>query len=88
MRKAVRAPLPIAALGIAILLALGIAALSQPNLAPHDLGAAALSLQITATPAVQERSEIGSTDGIMLMSIVIVLIVVVPLLLRRRSWAK
>jgi hypothetical protein len=86
MRKAARAFQPIAVIAIGFVLALASAALSQPTLAPDDLNAAALSLQGTATPVAEEVSEIGSTDGIMLMSIVIVLIVVVPILLRRRSW--
>ena len=86
MIKAARALQPIAIIGIGLVLALIAAALSQPTLAPEQPGAAALSLQVTATPAAQPASEIGSTDGIMLMSVIIVLIVVVPILLRRKSW--
>jgi hypothetical protein len=44
-------------------------------------------MQGTATPEVTENgSEIGSTDGIVLMGIIIVMIVVLPVLLRRKSW--
>ena len=88
MRNAARALRPIAVIGIGLLLAVASAALSQPALPSPDLGAAALAFQLTATPTLQANSEIGSTDGIMLMSIVIVVIVVVPILLRRLSWAK
>jgi hypothetical protein len=86
MRKTARIFQPIMVIGIGLVLAVASAALSRPTLAPDTGYAAALSLQVTATPTAEEVSEIGSTDGIMLMSIVIVLIVVVPILLRRRSW--
>ena len=88
MKKAVRALQPIAVIGIGLLLALSSAALSHPAVAPDELSAAALSLQVTATPTPQQVSEIGSTDWIMLMSIVIVLIVVVPILIRRKTWMR
>ncbi len=88
MRKAARVFRPIAVLGIGLVLALVSGPLSQPTLAPEKLSVAALAFQVTATPAAEQASEIGSTDGIMLMSVVIVLIVVVPILLRRKSWAR
>ena len=48
---------------------------------------AAISLQTTATPAVEEDlSEIGSTDGIVIMGGVIALIVLLPIFLKRKSW--
>lgn len=54
----------------------------------HELDAAAFYVQGTVTPEVSEGvSEIGSTDGIVIMGIIIVLIVVVPVLLRRKSWS-
>ena len=50
---------------------------------------ASFALQITATPPVQEdRSEIGSTYGITVMSFVIVAIVIIPILLKRKSWTQ
>jgi hypothetical protein len=53
----------------------------------QSLSAAAFYMQGTATPEVTENgSEIGSTDGIVLMGIIIVMIVVLPVLLRRKSW--
>jgi hypothetical protein len=57
------------------------------NLNGDELGAAALYAQVTSTPAVEDASEIGSTDGIVLMGVIIVLIVVVPILLQRKSWS-
>jgi len=50
---------------------------------------AALFFQTTATPEPQEdRSEIGSTDGITLMSFVIVAIIIIPILLQRKHWSQ
>jgi hypothetical protein len=53
-----------------------------------SLGAAAFFAQSTTTPQVEDVSEIGSTDGIVLMGVVIVMIVVVPILLRRKTWSE
>jgi hypothetical protein len=50
---------------------------------------AAMFLQTTATPQPQEdKSEIGSTDGITLMSFTIVAIIIIPILLQRKRWAQ
>ncbi|MEW6402858.1 MAG: hypothetical protein AB1649_13735 [Chloroflexota bacterium] len=57
---------------------------------PHtdaSFGAAAFFAQPTPTTEVEGNSEIGSTDGIVLMGVVIVMIVVVPILLRRNKWS-
>ena len=52
--------------------------------------------EATATPTVQTDTivaaaeaveDVGSTDGIMLMAVVIVLIVIIPILLRRQAWS-
>lgn len=86
MRRFVRR---IITLGLGILLALLSAAVTYavPPVVEGDLGAAAFfALQPTATPAPQNLSEIGSTDGIVTMGILIALIVIVPILLRRKSW--
>jgi hypothetical protein len=40
--------------------------------------------QPTPTPITQLESEIGSTDGILVMGIVIVLIVTLPILFRKK----
>ena len=50
---------------------------------------ASLLFQATPTPQPQEdRSEIGSTDGIMVMSFIIVAIIIIPIILKRKSWAQ
>jgi hypothetical protein len=37
-------------------------------------------------PAANDNSEIGSTDGLIVMSGIIVIIVLIPILIQRRSW--
>lgn len=51
-------------------------------------GIAALSLGSTPTPVAGAVSRAGSTDGIMVMGVVIVVIVLLPILLRRSTWTK
>lgn len=51
----------------------------------------------TATPTIQagttvsgagaqDRSDVGSTDGIMIVAVLIVLIVIIPILFKRQAW--
>jgi hypothetical protein len=51
-----------------------------------DPAAAAFLAQPTKTPRPANPSEIGSTDGVMIMIFVIAAIIVIPILLRRKSW--
>lgn len=86
MKKLTR---PIITVGFGSLLALFSAALtySAPPSMERAFGAAAyLVLQPTATPKPKDLSEIGSTDGIVIMGVLIALIIIVPILLRRKSW--
>ena len=55
-----------------------------------------LAQEATTTPTVptdrviatvEARNEVGSTDGIMLMAVVIVLIVIIPILIGRKAWS-
>jgi hypothetical protein len=56
---------------------------SQPRVAAQNLGAATLYQQIeTPTPNGEDLSEVGSTDGIVIMGFVLVAIVTLPLLLQ------
>ncbi len=51
--------------------------------------AASLIFQTTPSPPVEEdRSEVGSTDGIVAMGGVIALIVLIPILIQRKSWTQ
>ena len=55
----------------------------------NDAVNAALSLQTTPTPSVEkDQSEVGSTDGIVIMGGVIAAIVLIPLLLQRKAWTQ
>jgi membrane protein YdbS with pleckstrin-like domain len=48
---------------------------------------ASLAAQSTATPPVVPSSEIGSTDGLVFVSVLIVLIIIAPILLRWKAWS-
>ena len=71
-------------LGIFVL-ALSFSACSQPLALSYNSGAAALSMQVTPEPPVEDRSRIGSTDSIFVMGIVIVALTSLPVLLRRKK---
>ena len=92
MRKIIRGTAslvhPIITAGFGLVLALFSAALtySAPPVLQGDGGTAALFIQPTATPQPQDHSVIGSTDGIIVMGLVIALIIVIPILVRRSSW--
>jgi hypothetical protein len=76
-------------IGLGCVLALCSAALtySTPPAIEGNFGATAFFImQPTSTPPSQDLSEIGSTDGIVTMGILIALIVIVPIFLRRKSW--
>lgn len=85
MRKFVR---PIITVGLGLVLALFSAALTYtaPSQVQGDLAAAEFFIQPTTTPEPEDLSEIGSTDGIIVMGLLIALIIVVPILARRKSW--
>ena len=70
---------------IALILALVITHFNQPSASALNADTAPISFQVTATPLADDASVIGSTDGILIMGIVIVLIVIVPLLLYKKK---
>ena len=57
---------------------------------PRGLAHKSTSMSVSATQTLESLAEIeqdvGSTDGIVLVSAFIVLIVVIPILLRRNTW--
>lgn len=57
---------------------------SHPVAAAQGPNVAAVTLQTTPAPQAADASVIGSTDGILVMGIVIVLIVTLPLLFRKK----
>jgi hypothetical protein len=79
---------PIIPLGLGLVLALFSAALTYyvPTSAQGNLTAATFFIQPTKTPQPEGPSEIGSTDGIIVMGVVIALIIIIPIFLRRKSW--
>jgi predicted membrane protein len=86
MRKFLR---PIFTVAIGLLLALLSAALTAYSASPAmpgSLSAAAFFLQPTKTPQPKDLSQVGSTDGLILMGFIIALIIIVPILLQRKSW--
>ena len=88
MKKLIR---PSTILIVSLLLILISAAFSQSISArsyklADDTGAV-LFFQTTATPQPQEdKSEIGSTDNITMLSFVLVAIILIPILLKRKNW--
>ena len=89
MKKLLLILRPAALIGIGLLLAVISAALGQPALTDTNYGAAGFMAQSTLTPSsAVGTSEIGSTDGLIIASVVIVLIIIVPILLRRKVWSK
>jgi len=79
---------PILTVGLGLILALSSAALTystQPA-GQGNLTAAGFFLQPTTTPQPAGVSEIGSTDGIVIMGAIIAMIVIIPILLRRKQW--
>lgn len=82
---------PAVLIGISLFLALfsaGVTHSAQFSGLRQSTGAA-LFLQITPTTQIEEdHSEVGSTDGIVIMGGVIGLIVIVPILVKRKSWMR
>ena len=73
---------------LGIVISLSSIALTRPLTLAQEATAVPTALTKTAATATTEaRSDVGSTDGIMLMAVVIVLIVIIPILLSRRTWS-
>ena len=90
MKKIIR---PLSILIVSIVLALISAAFtntgSHPPIKFAEYSNAAFVYQTTATPLPsQDHSEVGSTDGLTLMSFVIVAIIVIPIILKRKNWSQ
>jgi hypothetical protein len=85
MRRTLR---PLITVTLGCILALFSAALSYsaPPTVLGDFGSAVFSMQPTSTPKPDDLSEIGSTDGIVVMGVLITFIIIIPILLRRKSW--
>jgi len=75
----------LASLCIMLVFGLAITNFNQPVVFAQNTDAAPALQQGTPTPIAQDQSEIGSTDGILVMGIVIVVIVITPLLFRKQK---
>ena len=69
---------------IGLVLALSITNFNQPFALAQPASAGMMAQQSTPAPTAQDVSEIGSTDGILVMGVVIVFIVILPLLFRKK----
>jgi hypothetical protein len=57
----------------------------QPKASARNLSAASLSMQVASpTPPARDSSEVGSTDGIVIMGFVLVTIVTLPVLFHKK----
>jgi len=76
-------------LSISILLIIAgiliVSTFNRPPASAQGLNTAAWRAQITSTPATEDNSVIGSTNGIVVMGILIVFIVTTPLVFRRKK---
>jgi len=63
-----------------------VADFDYPTVSPKNLSTASLSMQIsTPDQPADNVSEVGSTDGIVIMGFVLVIIVIVPVLFRNKK---
>lgn len=88
MKKILKNLRPVLLVALGLVMAV-LSAVTSPMLGNNgNVAQGALLLQVTPTPTPIRLSEIGSTDGIVLMAIFIVLVVIVPVMVWRRSWAR
>jgi hypothetical protein len=85
MKRTIR---PLITIILGFVLALSSAALtySTPPALEGPFGGAAFFMHSPSIPPPQDLTEIGSTDGIVIMGFVIASIIIVPILLRRKEW--
>ena len=62
-------------------------ALTRPLPTTQETTATPTILADTIASTAEAREDVGSTDGIMILAVVIVLIVIIPILLRRQTWS-
>ncbi|GAB4419339.1 MAG: hypothetical protein Kow002_06880 [Anaerolineales bacterium] len=74
-------------LGAGILVILTAIALTVPLPSVQTSAAAGAMIDSTAS-AAQTSSEVGSTDGIVMLAAVITLIITIPILLRWKDWTR
>jgi hypothetical protein len=70
---------------VGVILTLTAIALTIPA-APLQNSATAGAMIQAATPTTEVPSEVGSTDGVVLIAVVIVLVILIPILFRWKDW--
>ena len=71
---------------ITLVFVLASANINPPKASAHNLGAASLPMQVpTSTQSGDDLSEVGSTDGIVIMGFVLVAIVTLPMLFHKKG---
>ncbi|WKZ36013.1 MAG: hypothetical protein QY332_20585 [Anaerolineales bacterium] len=70
-------------LSIVLFITLALTNFNPPAVSAQSPGVTSVLVQTTPTPPADGVSEIGSTDGILFMGVVIVLIVTLPLLFHK-----
>ncbi len=87
-RRFLRILYPVLILLTGIALAVISAAFSSTLRIDPGLDSAVLYQASTPTPAAKAVSNPGSTDGLVVMSIIIVIIVLAPIIFRKSVWTK
>jgi len=87
-KRLLRILYPVLMVTTGIALALVSAAFNSALHGALSLPAASIYQAVTPTPAAEAVSHPGSTDGTMIMSVVIAVIILLPLVLRRSLWTK
>jgi multisubunit Na+/H+ antiporter MnhB subunit len=89
MNKPLHILRPAALIIIGLLLALLSAAVGQPvGGLTGAAGTSSFALQVTVTPPPGGQSEIGSTDGLVFISVMIAAIILTPIFLRWKLWVR
>ncbi len=88
MRKQILRPIIVIGIGLTLVLFSVGMTRSAPLLNQGTATSTALPFQVTITPEPEDLSEIGSTDGVVIMGFVTALIIIVPILAQRKAWAK
>jgi len=79
---------PFIILLVSLFLVLVSVAFSRTNHVRSGNTRTAMFFQTTKPHQQADKSEVGSTDGITIMSFVIVALIVVPIYLQRRHWSQ
>ncbi|MFZ5880376.1 MAG: hypothetical protein ACOY0R_13485 [Chloroflexota bacterium] len=87
MKKTLHSLRPFAWIALGLLLALSSAALGQPA-AFGQAGTGTPTPQASPTPVPIDPAEIGSTNGLVLVGVLITIIILTPILMHWKTWAR